>query len=130
MFFRKAAVAVPLPAADASERRTGHRVRYPDARAERRPFLFWAGGPAPVVDFSQRGVRLEIPPTAPRPRTGDHIRGQLMFHDCTIAVSGVVRHVRGRVVGLELRTPGIPLRVLRAEERQLARRGPHAAFTR
>jgi hypothetical protein len=130
MFFRKSAAAVPLPAKDASERRSGPRVRYPDARAERRPFLFWAGGPTPVLDFSLRGVCLEIAPSAPRPRTGDHIRGQLMFHDCTVPVTGVVRYVRGRVVGLELRTPGIPLRVLRAEERQLARREPHAAFTR
>jgi hypothetical protein len=124
MFFRKAAPAAPAASVTPADRRADQRVRYPAARAERRPFFLWVGESARVLECSTRGLRLEMPSYADCPRAGDRLVGRVVLHDRTVAVDGTVRHVRNRIVGLELRAPGIPSDALRAEERHLAEHVP------
>jgi len=101
--------------------RAFYRVVY--AEAARPRFALAEGGRGVVVDCSESGVRYRPDPRQPLPPFGSIVEGRIDFRaGAPTPVTGrVIRVARGEVA-LYLAPPGIPLRVLFAEQRALRER--------
>jgi PilZ domain-containing protein len=100
-----------------SNRRQTYRIVYP---RDAFPTFDWAGEPARVIDCSERGFRVEVPLVHELPVEEHSLFGRIRFPDgSSVQVCGVVRHVRGRVVGVHCDEPGVPWRVMLREQLRL-----------
>ena len=101
--------------------RAFYRVAY--AEAARPRFALADGGRGVVVDCSESGVRYRPDPRQPLPVFGSIVEGRIAFAagGPTPIAGRVIRVGRGEVA-LYLAPPGIPLRVLFAEQRALRER--------
>jgi hypothetical protein len=97
-----------------SNRRESFRIVYP---LEACPSFVWRGEAARVFDCSERGFRMEVQCYADLLPLREHVHGRIVFLDgSAVEVHGVVRHVRGRVVGVHFEAPGVPWRLLLREQ--------------
>jgi hypothetical protein len=98
-----------------------YRVVY--AEADRPRFLLGDGTTGVVVDCSESGVRYRPDPRQPLPAFGAIVEGRIAFRaGAATAIAGrVIRVARGEVA-LYLSPPGIPLRVIFAEQLALRAR--------
>ena len=100
-----------------SNRRQTFRIVYP---RDAFPTFEWAGDAARVIDCSERGFRVEVPSFHELPGSEQQLLGRIRFPDgSSVRVCGVVRHVRGRVVGVHFDDPGVPWRVMLREQLRL-----------
>ena len=97
--------------------------RVVSAEAARPRLVLADGGRGVVVDCSESGVRYRPDPRQPLPPFGAVVEGRIAFRaGAPAAITGrVIRVARGEVA-LYLAPPGIPLRVLYAEQRALRAR--------
>ena len=105
------------------ERRTSHRIRYPD---EARPVFETDGAPRPVADVSEHGFRYLAPdtPDAPTIALGDDVEGTLRFlSGAELAVEGTVIRVAEGWAAVRL-AERLPLAAILAEQRFVRRRWP------
>ncbi len=78
-----------------------------------------------LVDCSERGIRY-IAATEVLPEIGSEVSGQvrLLSDRQSITVAGTVVRCWAGEVAVELRSPGIPVQAIFAEQRHLAKRFP------
>ena len=108
-----------------SDRRENFRIVYPHHVC---PAFVWRGETARVIDCSEHGFRVEIQCYSDVPARDARVHGRIVFLDGTaVEVFGVVRHVRGRVVGVNFEAPGVPWRVVLREQVCLRTGGPEWA---
>jgi hypothetical protein len=106
------------------DHRESYRIVYPE-RA--RPAFHWLVGRgvhvAPVLDCSERGLRVRRPSALVELRSGDAVTGRVRWHDGEEQMlEGTIVRVTDEQVAVQLHHPGIPLRVLYAEQRYLRAR--------
>jgi len=106
----------PVAMSDSNRRQT-FRIDYPRGAS---PTFDWSGELLRVVDCSERGFRVEVPKHLALPSLEDQLLGRIRFPDqSTVGVCGIVRHRRGRVVGVHFDDPGVPWRVMLKEQLRL-----------
>ena len=108
-----------------SNRRETFRIVYPNGAC---PSFVWRGEPARVIDCSEQGFRMEVQCYSDLLPLKERVHGRIVFLDgAAVEVHGIVRHARGRVVGVHFEQPGVPWRVLLREQVTLRDRGPEWA---
>ena len=114
-----------------------YRIVYPELARPRLRVITLSPDTAPVLDCSEEGLRFCIPTAWPGLPEGTVVCGTVEFQSsaCThgslsiprsasVAVNGRVVHIEGRVVGVHLDPPGLPLSVLVHEQLSLLSRYP------
>jgi hypothetical protein len=108
---------------DGAEKRAHYRIVYP-AMVQPRLDLVGMELPGKVLDVSEAGIRF-LPGDGRRPSVGDSVTGRIRFHQRRqLDIQGEVVRVGADGVGVDLVAPGIPLTIIFAEQRHLARLYP------
>ena len=100
--------------------RAFYRIEYP---TRERPLFETDSEVLDVIDACESGIRYQV--RMVRPQKGDVVRGTLRFRrGAEVDVEGVVVRVFEEYAAVQLKPPGIPLRIIFDEQKFLLRHYP------
>jgi len=100
--------------------RAFYRIEYP---TRERPLFETDSEVLDVIDACEFGIRIQL--RMARPQKGDPVQGTIRFRRGTeVTVEGVIVRIVDGYAAIELKPPGIPLRVIFDEQKFLLRHYP------